>query len=160
MICGEADQHGFVSKSLANQLADVHLTVMTHLGGTRVAQVGIMRPDNRFRLPASIKMRNQIAAKVIETRVPQARAFRGIGIDLLKLTKHSVDRHVETVKILPVKSNRRRLSIEILVETTQPFNEFDDDRVAPHPSWEPAKTGKRLVRARGRHTPHVTVDAS
>ena len=37
MICGEADQHGFVYKSLANQLADVHFTVMTHLGGTRVA---------------------------------------------------------------------------------------------------------------------------
>src|SRR5882724_1991369 len=71
MICGEADQHGFVSKSLANQLADVHLTVMTHLGGARVAQVGIMRPDNRFRLPASIKMRNQIADRVHHVPVAQ-----------------------------------------------------------------------------------------
>ena len=102
----------------------------------------------------------RIAAKMIETRVPQARPFRRFGIDFLKVAKHGVDRRVETVKIHPVESNRRPLWIEILVETTQPFNEFDDDRVAPHPGWEPAKTRKRLVRARGRHAPRVPVNAS
>ena len=67
----EADEYRFLSNSFANHLSDVHFTVMTHLGGTRVAQVGIVRPDNRFRLPASIKVRNQIADRVHHVPVAQ-----------------------------------------------------------------------------------------
>jgi hypothetical protein len=60
MMRAEADQHGFIAETLAHQLANVHFTVMTHLRRARVAEMRIVRPNDCFRLPAPIQMRNQI----------------------------------------------------------------------------------------------------
>src|SRR5438445_10711984 len=64
MIRAEADEYRYLSNSFANHLSDVHFTVMTHLGGPRIAQVGIIRPDNRCRSPASITGPHQNAHRV------------------------------------------------------------------------------------------------
>src|SRR5207249_3889129 len=59
-IRAEADQYGFVAETFPHELADVHFTVMTHLCRARVSEMRIVRPNNCFRLLASIEMRNQI----------------------------------------------------------------------------------------------------
>src|SRR5437867_7599933 len=60
MMSGESDEHSIAAESFPKQLANVHFTMMSHLGRTRVAKVGIVRPDDRFRLPASVEMCDQI----------------------------------------------------------------------------------------------------
>jgi hypothetical protein len=70
-MCGEADQNSFASKSLANQLADVHFTIMTHLRRARVAEVRIVRPDDGFELTGPIEMCDQIFDRLHHVAVAQ-----------------------------------------------------------------------------------------
>src|SRR5437764_14520971 len=56
----ETDQDGFIAKTLAHQLTNVHFPVMPHLRGARVAEMRIVRSANRLRAPASIAVRNKI----------------------------------------------------------------------------------------------------
>ena len=70
-MCGESDQNSFDSKSLTNQLTDVHFTVMTHLRRARVAEVRIVSPDDRFGLAAPIEMRDQIFDRLHHVAVAQ-----------------------------------------------------------------------------------------
>ena len=60
MMGAETDQHRFIAKTFAHELADVHFAVVAHLRRARVAEMRIVRPDNRFGLPASIEVGNQI----------------------------------------------------------------------------------------------------
>jgi hypothetical protein len=34
---------------------------------------------------------------------------------------------------------------DTLIELAQPLNEFDDNHIAPHPGWKPAKPGKCFI---------------
>src|SRR6266513_2986950 len=71
MMSGESDQHSILAKSLAYELAHVHFSIMTHLRRAGVAKVGIVRPDNRFGLPATIETRNQIFERLDHVPVAQ-----------------------------------------------------------------------------------------
>jgi hypothetical protein len=57
---GEADQHGVAAVPLAYELADVQLAALACLRCPRVAEMRIVRPDDRFRLVASIEVPNQV----------------------------------------------------------------------------------------------------
>jgi hypothetical protein len=83
---------------------------------------------------------------MIKAGVAQPRSFRRVAIDFIQITEHGFDRGVQAVKIHSVESHRRSFRIEVLVEASQPIDEFQHDFVAPHPRWEPTKTRKRLVR--------------
>src|SRR5206468_5342357 len=54
VIRAESDENGFLAKTFANQLTDVKLTALTHLGGARITEMGIVRPDNCLRLATAI----------------------------------------------------------------------------------------------------------
>src|SRR5207244_6460667 len=71
MMSAESDQHSILAKSLAHELAHVHFSIMTHLRRAGVAKVGIVRPNNRFGLPATIVMRNQIFERLDHVPVSQ-----------------------------------------------------------------------------------------
>ena len=50
---------------------------MTHLGGAGIAEVGIVCPDNGFRLAASIQMSDKIFKRlyhVLVSQIPRGRA--------------------------------------------------------------------------------------
>ena len=71
MICGETNQHRLFWKAFADELSHVDFTTLPHLSRPRIAQVRIVRPYNRFRLPASIKMRDQSLNCFHHVAVPQ-----------------------------------------------------------------------------------------
>ena len=52
---------------------------------------------------------------------------------------------MQAVEIHSIESNRRAFRLDAFVKIAQPLDEFDDDRVAPHPRGEPAKPRKRFI---------------
>ena len=58
-MCAKADQDCFHSKTFADQLTDVELAVLTHLGRACIAQMRIVRPNDGLWLAAAIQMRDQ-----------------------------------------------------------------------------------------------------
>src|SRR5439155_23034346 len=71
MMCTEANQHGFVPESFANQLADVQFTVQTHLGGACIAHGGVVRPHYGFWFAASTQMPHQVSTRLYHAPVTQ-----------------------------------------------------------------------------------------
>ena len=59
MMRAESDQHGFTAETLTNQLANIQFAVQAHFRRARIAEMRIVRPDDRFRLPAPIQMPHQ-----------------------------------------------------------------------------------------------------
>src|SRR5438477_8342869 len=51
----ESNQHRLFSEALANQLANVQFPMLAIFRRTRVAELGIMRPNNRFSMTAPVQ---------------------------------------------------------------------------------------------------------
>src|SRR5439155_773872 len=58
MMRRETDQYGFAPKMFPNQLTDVELTMLAHLGRARVSEMRIVRPNDRFRLSTPVQVRH------------------------------------------------------------------------------------------------------
>ena len=59
LVGGETDEHGFIFKTLTNQLANIQLATLAHLGRARIPEVRIVRPNDCLRLATAIEMRHQ-----------------------------------------------------------------------------------------------------
>ncbi len=96
-------------------------------------------------------------AEVIETPVALARPIRRRGVARIQIADHLVDRPQHAVEVETVETDLRR---PVRICGPQPFDEFLDDGVAPHPLRESPKRVERLGRrAVFTHGADVPVDA-
>src|SRR6266478_1904252 len=88
----------------------------------------------------------RIPSKMIETSVTMARTAGCQRIYFVEIAKHSLDRCVHAVEVQAVNTGKTIPGASFCVPCPQPFDEFEHDRVAPHPTRKTPKTAQRGIR--------------
>ncbi len=69
-----------------------------------------------------------------------SRAFCRFRIKFIQVSKHRLDRRMQTVKIKTVKSAFAIFKRLLVIVFTEPADKIKDIGVSPHPLWEPQKS--------------------
>ncbi len=82
---------------------------------------------------------------MVEARVTRTGPLGSVGIDLVEVRDHSVDRGVEAVEIQAVEADHPLSHGQRVVPVAKPGDELDDVGVPPHPGRESTEVGERLL---------------